>query len=172
MFACCVLAAATHAFALNPEVKDEAKLLKPQTVRQVNETLRQIKQRFSRDLVIETYPAVPDDLKPELNEKGKERFFDDWGARRGKELDVNGVIVVVCMEPRYFNVMVGNQTQKTAFTRADVDELKQLLLKRLRSNEFDQGMTEASDFVLRRMEKNMAGASTQPATRPAEAPGF
>src|SRR5687767_12731786 len=94
----CLIFAAPVAFALNPEVKDEAKLLKPQTVRQVNDTLRQIKQRFDKDLVIETYPAVPEDLKAEFSEKGKERFFQDWGARRGKELDVNGVLLMVCME--------------------------------------------------------------------------
>src|SRR5579871_1367195 len=46
--------------AVAPEVKDEAKFFKPETVKKANDEIRAIMRKYEKDVLIETFPSVPE----------------------------------------------------------------------------------------------------------------
>src|SRR6266851_216399 len=95
------------ASAAVPEVKDEARILKPETLRKANAIIREIHDLDPRgytDLYIETYPTVPGgEAKAEqvrkMSKSERERFFTGWLGERARELRVNGIYALICMKP-------------------------------------------------------------------------
>jgi uncharacterized membrane protein YgcG len=164
----CVLAAARPAVAGVHQVWDEAHFLKLPTIDQVDQIINTIHDRFGKDLMIETFASIPDDLKPNLQKVGKDKFFEDWTISEGSELGLNGVIILVTGEPRHLQVEIGLETRKKAFTAADRTELITQMATAFRNNDFDRGILHAAQFVHDRMARNLgAGATTQPTTQPA-----
>lgn len=47
--------------AAAPEVRDHAGLFKPETVKQADAIVQDIKREHNQELVIETYPSIPAD---------------------------------------------------------------------------------------------------------------
>lgn len=147
---------------------DEAHFAKHQTLDQIDQVLDEIHQHFGKDLMIETFASIPDDLKPNLQKEGKDTFYAKWARTEAYELGVNGVIILVTGDPAHLQIEVGNETQTRAFTIADRDELVKKLAESFSAREFDGGLLMAAQFVRDRMARNLAGAPS-PATRPAPA---
>lgn len=164
----CVLAAAHPAVAGVHQVWDEAHFLKLPTIDQVDQILNTIHDRFGKDLMVETFASIPDDLKPNLQKDGKDKFFEGWTVSEGRELGLNGILILVTGEPRHLQVEIGLETRKKAFTPADRAELIAQMATAFRNNDFDGGILHAAQFVHDRMARNLgAGATTQPTTQPA-----
>src|SRR6516162_1156659 len=81
------LAAAGLAHALVSEVKDEAAFFSADAVKKANREIKNIKDHFKKDLVIETVKGIPGDLKDKFNEDGKAKFFEQWARDRAKALE-------------------------------------------------------------------------------------
>src|SRR5262245_51316480 len=97
------------------DVRDEAHFFSADAVAQANETIKEIKQRYKKDLLIETVRHVPEDKKDEANssdEKVKGRFFANWAIQRARSEGVNGIYVLITREPGHVEVAVGNETHK------------------------------------------------------------
>jgi uncharacterized membrane protein YgcG len=155
------------------QVWDEAHFLKLQTIDPVDQVLNDIQSRFGKDLMIETFASIPDDLKPNLQKDGKDKFYEGWSVSEGQELGINGLLILITGDPPHIQVTVGLDTRKKAFTLADRDELLEVLANAFRQKDFDGGILRAAQFVRDRMTRNMAagaGAATQPATAPATQP--
>jgi uncharacterized membrane protein YgcG len=157
---------------------DEAHFVKAQTIEQVNQILDEIHTRFGKDLMIETFPSIPDDYKPKLDKDGKEKFYTGWARTDAYDLGVNGVMILITGDPGHLQIEVGNQTQAQAFTLADRDELVQKMGAAFHAKDFDGGLLMAAQFVRDRMARNLGGAAapapsaphaTQPTTQPAAA---
>ena len=162
-------AAAPAPAALAPEVRDEAKLFKPETVAKANATLREIKDRYKKDLLIETYPEIPADRKKDYKPEEKGAFFQKWARDRARAVEVNGVYILICKEPKHLQVEVGNETRKKAFTTENRDDLAKLLTDKFRKSDWDGGLTEGVDFVETKLRTNLGRTSeaTPGAARPA-----
>src|SRR5216110_1380382 len=69
------------------EVKDDAGFFKPETIKKANGEIKEIKERYKHDLVVETYKTVPADRLDEVKKMDKEsrnRFFEGWEVERAK----------------------------------------------------------------------------------------
>src|SRR5439155_11402067 len=82
------------------QVVDEAHLFKPETIEKADRQIKQIRQRFGKDLTIATISAAPEidmdayDLKKASQ---KREFLDDWVRDRASRLD--GIYVLICLDP-------------------------------------------------------------------------
>jgi uncharacterized membrane protein YgcG len=144
------LTAAGPARAITPQVKDDASFFSPAAVKKADEVIREIKQRFNKDLVVETFKTVPankvDQVK-EMDQQARNRFFADWVAARARELDIDGVYVLICKQPSHIQVGVGPETRKRDFTLANRDELARSLLSKFKAKEFDDGLLQGVQYV-------------------------
>ena len=148
---------------------DEAHFAKHQTIEQIDQILQDIHAHSGKDLMIETFASIPDDLKPNLEKEGKDTFYAKWARTEAFELGVNGVIILITGDPAHLQIEVGNDTQTRAFTIADRDELVKKLAESFGAKDFDGGLLMAAQFVRDRMARNLAGApaaATRPATEP------
>jgi uncharacterized membrane protein YgcG len=152
------------------QVWDEAHFFKPETVVQVDQILAEIHEKFHKDLMIETFASIPDDFKQKYQQDGKEKFFKNWANSEGAALQLNGMIILVCGDPRHVQIELGMATRQKAFAEADRDQLVQNITAAFRGNEFDKGIVDAAKFVRDRMDKNL-GEANLPTTRPASQPG-
>lgn len=153
------------ALAGEHELWDEAHFFKPETLDRVEESLRDVRARFGKDLMIETFASIPDDLKPTFQRDGKVKFFEKWTTVEASDLHVDGVMILICGQPSYIQVDVGSETQKKAFTLDDRDELVEILSSAFKKHEFDAGIVNAAFFIQNRIARNLGGgpAATQPA---------
>ena len=152
-------------------VWDPAHLFKAETIQDVEQILDEISTKHLKDLMIETFPSIPDDFKRHYQEQDKAKFYEDWSVVEGRALGVNGVLILITGEPKHLHVYVGLDTRNKAFTLADRDELVQQLTKAFRDRQFDSGLIAAATFVRDRMARNLATPpTTQPATRPSTSP--
>jgi uncharacterized membrane protein YgcG len=165
-----VIAMAGIASAGIHQVWEEAHFVKVQTVDQIDLVLADIHERFGKDLMIETFASIPDDLKPNVQKDGKEKFYETWTRSEAYQLGVNGVMILITGDPPHLQVEVGSDTQKKAFTLADRDELVKNLAGAFRQKKFDDGLLAAAEFVRDRMARNIGGAAGGAGTRPASAP--
>src|ERR1700733_4375124 len=83
------------------EVKDDGGFFKPETIKKANKGIKDIKDQHKTDLVIETSKGFPPERKDDFEKLGKERFFEEWGRERAKALEVQGLYVLICKEPRH-----------------------------------------------------------------------
>jgi uncharacterized protein len=173
-----LLAAAVPArAALVAEVRDEAKLFKPETLREADQVIREIKRDFKHDLLIETFPGIPDDKKAAFNKvkdnkEEKERFFQEWALGRAKTAEVNGVYILIVKQPGHVQVEVGNDTRKKAFTLKDRDKLAEIMTADFRNKEWDKGLLDSVEYVRKTMEANLGTPKRgeQPAAPPVRHP--
>jgi uncharacterized membrane protein YgcG len=155
-------------FAGTHQVWDEAHFFKPKTLEQIDEMLQEIHARFGKDLMIETFASIPDDLKPALQRDGKDKFYQTWTNSEGLQLEVNGLLILVTGDPPHLQVEVGLDTRQKIFTLEDRTEMAKALAVAFHQKDFDGGIIDAVQFVRDRMARNMAGGpTTQPTTRPA-----
>ena len=99
--------------AAQPRVDDKAGFFSPETVSKVNGIVQQIKQQSGRDLVVETYPSIPDELQDRFRQEGKSAFFPQWLGEQAKAQGVNGVMVLITKDPAHLEVGEGNVTAQS-----------------------------------------------------------
>jgi hypothetical protein len=160
-----LLASLTLAFtasAAEPGVKDNAGLFKPETVEKVNAEIQQIHKDFGKELVIETYPTVPESLKSDYeavkdDPKKRAEFFSKWLGDRAHELQVNGVYVLVVKDPGHLEVKAGLKTKAKAFTEANQNKMRDILLEEFKAERYDEGLQKAVDYFREALKENLGG---------------
>jgi uncharacterized membrane protein YgcG len=144
------------------EVKDETGLFSSSAIQQADTKTRDIKQKYSKEMLVEVFPEIPSDLRANYSPDRKDQFFADWVARRSDELKINGVYVLICRNPSQLQVHVGSQTKQRAFTPQNVEQLKTIMLTRLKNKQNDEGLLEGVDYVDRTLAANLGTASASP----------
>jgi hypothetical protein len=130
-----------------PPIKDEAKLFSAEALDKANKRIKEIYAHARKDLVIETYAAVPEGKKVPEDKNKKEEFFAEWASARVKDLGVNGVYVLICKSPTYLYIEADNLTRKRAFTGKDRAALQRKLIDSFRDKKFDEGLKEGIEVV-------------------------
>jgi hypothetical protein len=130
-------------------VKDEAHFFSAEALRQANQEIAQIAHRFGRDVLIETYPGVPDgDADKVRGLTGAERgaYFRDWARRRARAEGVNGITVLICRDPSYLYVNV-SESARPVFGEAAERRLREELLTKFKERQYDAGLLAAARIV-------------------------
>ena len=153
------LAAAALCFvpaAASAQVHDEAKIFSPQAVTEADASLAKIDQQYHKQLVVETIGSLPADQKAAAEQQGKEAFFDHLKATRANALGVNGVYVLICMDPPFIDDAAGRETvERGIFTSNDLSTLRQSFRTALHDKQYDRGLREAVDDVRRAFAANV-----------------
>jgi uncharacterized membrane protein YgcG len=133
-------------------VRDQGKFFSLDAITSADRVIDQVRDDEQRDVLIETVPDVPQELRDQLADRGKAKFFADWAESRARERGISGVYILICKDPAHLQVAVGNVTRQKLFTTADRDELAQIMLRKFRQKQFDQGLLDAVNFIQRQMK--------------------
>ncbi|MGH7226830.1 MAG: TPM domain-containing protein, partial [Gemmataceae bacterium] len=157
--------------AVAPIIKDDGKFFSAEAVNKANDKIKKIAQDHNKDLLIETFPEIPADLKKDYTPDKKKEFFEKWARDRAHENAVNGVYILICKKPGYLKVEVGNETQKKAFTPRNRNELAKNLTDKFKKEKYDEGLLEAVDFYAKTLRENLGRAHGARAKASEEWPG-
>jgi len=128
--------------------------------------ITELQRTLKKDLCIETYAEIPADLQQGANLQDKaavSRVVGQWAVKRAREQGVNGVFVLIVKQPAHLQAVVGNETQKQAFTLGDRDTMVSQMLAKLRSKNPDGALREGVSFVASTM-RNHASSHARPVT--------
>ena len=130
---------------------------------------------FGKQMVVESLAAVPAD-RLAAAEADPAAFFKAQMAARFKVLNLNGVYVMICLDPKWVEVGVGRQTLgRGIFTTGDVSALTRALRMELKRGRYDAALAMAVDHVGRAYAAHEGrpppaatsrGAAPGPSTRP------
>jgi uncharacterized membrane protein YgcG len=137
------------------QVKDAAGLFSPAARSQAGAAIKDIKQRYRIDLVIESFAVVPPSQADQLKALGRAKFFSTWAVARAAELKVDGIYILICKTPGHLQIVTGKATQSKAFTIADREKLRDLLISSFRAKAFDKGLSDGIALVRERLEQNL-----------------
>ena len=154
------------------QVRDDAGLFRPGFVKLADEVLDDIHARTGKDLMIESFPTIPDEMKESAGRQDKQAFYDHWVISEARAHNVNGVFILITRDPPHIQAGVGKETREKAFTFKDRDELVEKLTEAFREHQFDRGLMDGANFVRQRMASNLGISLPKevPTTQPASAP--
>ena len=127
--------------------------------------IAELERSVRKNLTIETFKELPDDVRRGANLQDKaalNRLFEAWTVKQAREEGINGVYVLLVRTPAHLQVVVGNDTQKRAFTLRDRDLLVSTMLVKLRAKQYDEALFEGVNFVSSTMRANMGAGSLRP----------
>jgi uncharacterized protein len=137
-------------FAVAAGVKDDGGFFSKEAIEKANAEIKKIKDKYKKDVVIETYKAVPADKQDQLsraNKTQRNELFGNWVEERARQLELDGILVLITREPPHIQVGVGKNTRQKAFTVANRDELAKRMLARFRDNKYDDALVDGTSFI-------------------------
>lgn len=168
--ACLMVLLASGAALAASGVRDQAHYFSDSAISQAEQIIRQINHRHNKDVLIETLPSVPEELRSELEVKGKQKFFEDWADQRALQQGANGVYVLICKEPPHLQAAVGSNTAQHLFTTEDRNRLAHGMVDRFKNKEYDKGLIDGVQFIEKQMDAHQpnanGGASQSKSTPP------
>ena len=138
------------------EIRDTGDFFSESAKTKATRKISEIEQQYKKDLVIETFKEIPEEIKQDVDLSDKtamNRLFERWTVKQAKQRGVNGIYILLSKEPAHIQIVVGNETQNIAFTLMDRDNLASLMLSKLRKKQNDEALLEGVNFVF----KTMAG---------------
>jgi len=152
-------------------VLDNGGFFSEQAKSDAGKVIAEVERTLHKDIAIETFREIPGNLKAGVNVQDKtalNHLFQQWAEKQAKEKRVNGVYVFLVKEPAHLQAVVGNDTQRLAFTLKDRDSLVLLMLGKLRAHQNDEALRDGVDFIFATM-KSHVNPRTHPGTVPAPA---
>lgn len=150
-------------------IRDQGKFFSKEALDKAEAVITTIKKDYKQDLLIETFAAIPEELKGKYDEKAKSAFFENWARQRYNREGVSGISLLLCRQPQYLFVEMGKDTEKRAFTPANRKELVTVITSRFKQQEFDQGLLAGVNFVRETLDKSVGkaakGATSGPLTK-------
>lgn len=143
------------------QVRDRAKLFGADALTKANAQIQELFDKHKLDLLIETYPAPPND-DPErvgkLTASEREAYFRGWMRERMNAERVRGVGVLICQRPTYLYIDVAEPARAT-ITPMQVKELIATTVGHFKNKDFDTGLTD----LVRRVHDQLA--TTKPGSK-------
>ena len=65
-----------------PKVNDQAEFFSKSAVEQATRKMQEIRRRFKVEVVIETFPSIPENMKAQYRPEEKSKFFRRWAETR------------------------------------------------------------------------------------------
>ena len=138
-------------------IHDNAGFFSERAKSEASRSIAELERTLRKDLAIETFNAIPDDMKKGVNlqdQAAVNRLFGQWAVRQAKQNTVNGIYVLLVREYSHIHVVVDDETQKHAFTLKDRDALVSTMLVKLRKKESDEALLDGVNFVLSTMRSH------------------
>ena len=105
----------------------------------------------TRNYWLKHSPIYRNQKRDEVLAKGAGRFFEDWNSQRRKIEGIDGVAVLICMDPLRIEIGATSETAEKLFTAADRDELLRHLTDAVHDHQFDAALTSTASFILKRI---------------------
>src|SRR5262249_20209206 len=140
-----------------PAIVDNGQLFTQDALKKALAEIKDLKNRFKKDLVVETFKVPPPDIQKQLDDPdgpGTSKVFSDWLRQRTMARGGDGVFILMCKEPARIQIAVSDATAQKTFTSKDRDELRELLIADLKGKKNDQVLTDALVFVYDTMDRN------------------
>jgi len=137
-------------------IKDDGGFFTGAGIDKGNAAIRDIRRRFHKDVLIETFAAVPAERANgvDLTDKASRRkLFSAWAEERQKAAGVDGISLLICKSPMSLQVATGPETG-ARFPADSRDKAVQLLIRRFNEKNFDGGLTDALALVAETLQKN------------------
>ncbi len=156
-------------------VRDNGAFFSDSAKSEATRKISEIEHQYKKDLVIETFKEIPEEIKQgvDLTDKAAVgRMFEKWTVEKAKQQKVNGLYILLTKEPAHLQIVVGNDTQKKAFTLMDRTNLTSLMLTKLRKKQNDDALLDGVNFVMTTMASHapapnrVNGVSSSSATSP------
>ena len=147
-----LVAVASGISGAGAQVHDNAGLFSPEAVADANRLMSELRDKHRHEFLVETYKSVPADLQSKLEQRGKEKFFGDWAEHVRSTNNVSGVVMLICMDPKHVETVVGNETRKSLFTMPDRQEMQTQVVSALKEKEYDKALTDSAKFVTAKFE--------------------
>jgi hypothetical protein len=141
-----VPAGSAHA-VFPPPIKDDGKFFKAETLEKANKKIREIYEKYKKDVVIETIESLTADQEKKLKEEGKPKFFAKLALDRARAVGVNGIYIVLSKKPTHLQVHMDPNTQKRAFTVANRKMLIDKIIASFKEDKFDEGLLAGLDVI-------------------------
>src|SRR2546421_1662027 len=123
-------------------VVDDGGFFSDKAKEKADEEIAEIKKKYKRDLLIETFAKAPESIaKVDLkNRQEKNHFFDNWAKKRATNANVN-IYVLICKDPAHVQVEMDEKTRESgAFTNSNREELAKELVTNLRAKKYDDAL--------------------------------
>jgi len=155
---------------IDTEIRDGGGFFSARAIEKANAGVKTIKRKFKKDLVIETYKELPEDLKGDYekvakDKEGRSRFFVKWGNARANVVQLNGVFIAIFKTPPHLTIIPDTETEKRTFTNENARKLRDLLVERFSNGKYDSALLEVIAKVHEAMEHSAnesAGQESQP----------
>lgn len=141
-------------------VLDDAQFFSADAIQKAERTIAQLYHDHRKEIRVVTVAEIPPAMQDDFNNKGKSRFFEDWGRKVFADEKANGVLIFVCKSPSHFQVEVGNNTELRDFTASDKAELIKLLQTNFKAKNFDGGLVDGVELIQRKMNQNIPARRT------------
>jgi len=127
-------------------------------------TIQEVAAKLRKDIAVQTFAAVPEDMKSTVIQASKSatnRGFSQWAEQLARAKGVNGVFILLVKQPAHLQVVVGNDTQRQAFTLLDREKLVQIMIPLLRAKKSDDALIDGVNFISTTMQSHRSGGAMQ-----------
>ena len=131
-------------------VNDLAKLLKPEETKKLQEQIDELFAKHKLDVLIETFPGVPAadvEKVKKMSNAEKTTYMRDWARGRAKTEGVNGVLVLICNDPKKFYVELTTDARNT-FPKEFGNKLIDAVVNGLKDKKPDEGLANVVKLVV------------------------
>ena len=126
-----------------PPVKDDGKFFTKEGLDKANKKIREIYEKYKKDVVIETLASLTPEQEKKLKEETTTKFFGRLTLDRSHELGLNGVFILFVKSPQHYQIHVDPDTAKKMFTSSDRKAVGAAIVARFKEGEFDRGLLDA-----------------------------
>jgi uncharacterized membrane protein YgcG len=167
-----VLVSISMAQATGAGIQDAAGFFSQEARATAEQQIAALHKKFGKDLRVETYASIPTDRADQYVPEKRNAFFATWAYQRAKAVGLDGVMVLMCKDPSFLQVEVGDRTKQQAFTLANRGHLRDLLVTAFKQRHFDEGLLQAVTYYGQTLQANLgeSGTGARPSVVPA--PGW
>ncbi|MEI8375017.1 MAG: hypothetical protein WCJ35_19505 [Planctomycetota bacterium] len=155
------------------KINDWGLLFSDSAVQQATGKLLKIFSRFKVDVMIETFPSIPENMKSQYkpdNPTEKADFFRRWAVTRAEDEGIKGIYILICKSPGHLQIEPDKSTRMRAFTLEDSSRLIRRVSKLMGKSEFDPALTDIVDTIQSTLERNLGQRTGQAAPSPRRTP--
>jgi uncharacterized membrane protein YgcG len=155
-----VLISLRMAQATGAGIQDAAGFFSKDAIATAEQQIAAIHSKFGKDLRVETYASIPQDRAAQYAPEKRHEFFATWAYQRAKAVGLDGVIVLICKDPSFLQVEVGDRTKQQAFTLVNRDHMRDLMVTAFRQRHFDDGLRQAVTYYGQTLQANLGEPGT------------
>lgn len=128
------------------DIRDEAGFFSESAKTAANERIRALERKHGAEIRIETYAQLPAGQAATARSwtsHEKEQFYQNWIISRSQATNAKGLFVLATREPAHLKVAEGKSLVQRGFTQADKLAVRDALIAKFKTKEYDRGLTDA-----------------------------